>query len=35
MMRNLIVVFILLQACSAEHLYNFSNPEQENIGFDF
>ncbi len=35
MMRNLIVVFILLQACSAEHLYNFSNPETREYWFRF
>ncbi|EKO62430.1 beta-propeller repeat protein [Leptospira kirschneri str. H2] len=34
-MRNLIVVFILLQACSAEHLYNFSNPETREYWFRF
>ncbi|EKR73043.1 beta-propeller repeat protein [Leptospira noguchii str. 2006001870] len=34
-MRNLVIIFIFLQACSAQHLYNSSNPETREYWFQF
>lgn len=34
-MRNLVIIFIFLQACSAQHLYNSSNPETREYWFKF